>query len=211
MKHSFGSDHLAKRIAVTGMDDLSAFACFGKRGRHIVCGDRAKPVSFIEKEIAEFGLTELSRVRQDCRKHRFQLARRTADDLEHVGGGGLLLQRLALLVEQTRVLDGDDGLVGEVLNQRNLLLSEGSDLHAANQDCPDRISLAQQRSGKGSSMPVLSRIVRSLRKLILGSLKIGDVHGGAVDHGSARDPIPNSTALWFPPAIAEMAHGLPCT
>ena len=43
------------------------------------------------------------------------------DDLQHLRGRGLLLQRLARsscaaqLVEQPRVLDGDDGLGGEVL------------------------------------------------------------------------------------------------
>ena len=31
-------------------------------------------------------------------------------------GGGLLLQRLAQLVEQPGVLDGDDGLLGEILD-----------------------------------------------------------------------------------------------
>jgi hypothetical protein len=36
--------------------------------------------------------------------------------LRHVGGGGLLLQRFAQFVEQARVLDGDDGLGGEVLD-----------------------------------------------------------------------------------------------
>src|SRR5262249_57493085 len=46
-------------------------------------------------------------------EHRLQIKRRAADDLEYVGGGGLLLQRLAQLVEQARVLDGDDSLVGE--------------------------------------------------------------------------------------------------
>src|SRR5262249_60777108 len=35
---------------------------------------------------------------------------RAANDLEHVGGGSLLLQRLAKLIEQTRVLDGDNSL-----------------------------------------------------------------------------------------------------
>ena len=35
-------------------------------------------------------------------------------DLEHVGSGSLLLQRLAKLVEQAGILDGDDGLRGEV-------------------------------------------------------------------------------------------------
>ena len=48
-------------------------------------------------------------------QHRPEVEGRAADDLEHVGGGGLLLQRFAQLVEQPRVLDGDDGLRGEVL------------------------------------------------------------------------------------------------
>ena len=48
-------------------------------------------------------------------EHGLQIERRAADDLEHVGGGGLLLQRLPQFVEQPRVLDGDDGLGGEVL------------------------------------------------------------------------------------------------
>ena len=48
-------------------------------------------------------------------EHRLQIERRAADDLEHVGGGGLLLQGFAQLVEQPRVLDGDDRLGGEVL------------------------------------------------------------------------------------------------
>src|SRR5262249_25544262 len=38
-------------------------------------------------------------------KHRFEVERRAADNFQHVGGGGLLLQRLSQLVEQTRVLD----------------------------------------------------------------------------------------------------------
>ena len=60
-----------------------------------------------------------SRRRLDQRiEHRLQIEGRAADDLEHVGGGGLLLQRFAQLVEQAGVLDRDDGLVGEVLSQR---------------------------------------------------------------------------------------------
>src|SRR5258705_196199 len=52
---------------------------------------------------------------------------RTADDLEYLGRGGLLLQGLSEiavallhLLKQTRVLNGDDGLVGEGLQQLNL-------------------------------------------------------------------------------------------
>jgi hypothetical protein len=54
-------------------------------------------------------------------QHRLEIESRPADDLEHVGGGDLLLQRfaeivsaLAQLVEQPRVLDRDDGLGGEI-------------------------------------------------------------------------------------------------
>ena len=42
------------------------------------------------------------------------VAGRAGDHLQHLGGRGLLLQRLAQLVEQAGVLDGDDGLLGEV-------------------------------------------------------------------------------------------------
>ena len=54
-----------------------------------------------------------------------QVKRRAADDLEDVGCGSLLLQRLAQFVEQPRVLDGDDGLSGEVLTNSICLSVKG--------------------------------------------------------------------------------------
>ena len=64
-------------------------------------------------------------------EHRLQVARRAGDDLQHLAGRGLLLQRLgqiigalAQLVEQPRVLDGDHRLGGEVLHQLDLLVGE---------------------------------------------------------------------------------------
>ena len=66
-------------------------------------------------------------------QHRLQIERRAADDLEYVGGRCLLLKRLREiarlglnLVEQPRILDGDDGLVGEGLEQLDVMLGEGS-------------------------------------------------------------------------------------
>ena len=56
------------------------------------------------------GLDKDARPTRPAYQHRLQIEGRAADDLEHVGGGGLLLQRFAQLVEQARVLDGDDGL-----------------------------------------------------------------------------------------------------
>src|SRR3984893_19133765 len=52
-------------------------------------------------------------------KHGLQIESRAADDLEHVGGGGLPLQRFAQLPEQPRILDGNNGLVGKVLDELN--------------------------------------------------------------------------------------------
>ena len=68
----------------------------------------------------------------ECIEHRLQIEGRAADDLEHVGGGGLLLQQtLAQLVEQPRVLDGDDGLGCEVRDQLDLLVGERTHLMPA--------------------------------------------------------------------------------
>src|SRR5262245_40699421 len=47
-----------------------------------------------------------------------------ADDLEHVGGRRLLLQRFAQLIKQPGVLDGDHRLVGERGQQLDLLVGE---------------------------------------------------------------------------------------
>ena len=51
--------------------------------------------------------------------------RRAADDLEHVGGGRLLLEGFAQLVEQASVLDGDDGLAAKLLTSAICLSVNG--------------------------------------------------------------------------------------
>ena len=64
-------------------------------------------------------------------EHRLRRPDDASNDLQYLRGRGLLLQRLAQivgalaqLVEQPRVLDGDDGLIGESLGQFDLLLRE---------------------------------------------------------------------------------------
>jgi len=49
------------------------------------------------------------------------------------------LQRFPQLVEQARILDGDDGLGGKVADQFNLPLGEGADLLAINGDRTDQL------------------------------------------------------------------------
>src|SRR5260370_12268581 len=96
-------------------------------------------------------LMDRSRVRfaeTRCRLNKrvqngLQIEGRAADDLEHIGGGGLLLQRFPQLVEQARVLDGNDGLIGKGLEKRDLLISKRIDDGTAKDDRPDRFPLAQ--------------------------------------------------------------------
>src|SRR6516162_10022154 len=68
-----------------------------------------------------------SRLRQRI-EHGLQIERRAADDLEDVGGRGLLLQQLPQLVQQSDVVDRDGRLVSEGLNQSDLLVRERPDL-----------------------------------------------------------------------------------
>ena len=78
-------------------------------------------------------------------EHRLQIEGRSADDLEHVCGGGLLLQGFAQLVEQARVLYGDDGLRGEICDQLDLLIRERPNLLTENHDSADQLVLLEHR------------------------------------------------------------------
>src|SRR5262249_10615590 len=69
------SDHLAKRTARMRME-RTTLARLGKRRRHIVARDDAKGASFIEIEVAEFGLANADRVSQHGLEHGLKLARR---------------------------------------------------------------------------------------------------------------------------------------
>jgi hypothetical protein len=76
-------------------------------------------------------------------------SRRLRNDAQHFGRGGLLLERfgqivgaLMQVVEQARVLDGDDRLVGEGLDERNLLVREWPYLRATNLQDTDGDTLA---------------------------------------------------------------------
>src|SRR5262249_48509803 len=113
--------------------------------RRVVRRYRTINVTLEAEERAELGLADAHRVLQHGLKHRLQLTRRSADNLEYVGGRGLLLQRLPQFVEQPRVLDGDDGLGGEVLQQLDLLVGERLDLLAIDDDRTDQLIVFEHR------------------------------------------------------------------
>jgi hypothetical protein len=77
-------------------------------------------------------------------EYRRKVAGRGVDGLQHLGGRGLLLQRLgevvgtlgevgralAQLIQQSRIFNGDDGLAGKARDQRDLFLGEGTNFLA---------------------------------------------------------------------------------
>ena len=91
-----------------------------------------KPVARFEVESFTFRSTYDHRVRlaqaggrvDESIEHRLEIEGRTADNLEHLGGRGLLLQGLPKFVEQPRVLDGDNRLVSEGSGKFNLPIGE---------------------------------------------------------------------------------------
>ena len=70
--------------------------------------------------------------------HGLEVGRRARDDPQDPGRGGLLLERLFRLVEQADVLDGDDGLVGEGLKERDVVVRERLGLASADADHSER-------------------------------------------------------------------------
>src|SRR5262245_39015379 len=113
---------------------------------------------------AEVGLTNSNCVCQHCFKHRREIARRRADDLEHVGSGGLVLQRLAQIVrsltqffEKARILNGDDSLIRKCLDERDLLVAEYLRLKVSDANSADDPVVSHHRSEDGGTEAKLTR------------------------------------------------------
>ena len=92
-------------------------------------------VSFAESQHHVINPTNPRRTLDDGIEHRLHVRGRAADDAEHLGGCGLMLQSLAQFcvallqfLEQPDVLDCDHGLVGEGFEKLDLLLGEWTDL-----------------------------------------------------------------------------------
>src|SRR4029450_13010232 len=101
-------------------------------------------------------------------EHHLQIESRTTDDLEHIGGGGLLLERLTQFVEQAGVLNGDDRLSGEVLYKIDFLSTERPHLLPVNDDTADQLIILEHGHGNcGSRVAERNRgSLRLLRRVV---------------------------------------------
>src|SRR5262249_8054771 len=143
-----GSNRLVESATRGGMERTSS-ACLGKCRRYIVARDDAQSAIFIQGEGPELRLANARGILPHRLENRPSFAPRGADDLEHVGGGGLLLQRLPQLVEQTRVLDRDNGLSCKIAHQLDLLLAEWPHVLAIDGDGHDERILLEHRHPQG--------------------------------------------------------------
>ena len=86
----------------------------------------------------------------------------------------------AQLVEQTRVLDGDHGLSGEIRDQLDLLVAERADLLAVDGDDADQLVVLEHRDREqGADAGDLDRGDRQWVAIEIGSAfaHVGDLHG----------------------------------
>src|SRR6516225_8088967 len=125
-----------------------AFAC--KRSvffRVTSRGDGRHAFAVIKTERAECGPAQGMRLFQNRVENWGEVAGRGVDDLQYLGGRGLLLQGLARLVDQPRILHRNDCLCGEVVQQCDVLVGEWSYLLAVYRDrAEERAVFAQSHS-----------------------------------------------------------------
>ena len=94
--------------------------------------------------------------RAACGRRRFQRAGvrdATGDTRNNTGVGAARRRQYRDGLEAARVLDGDDGLSGEVLHQLDLLVGEGADFLAVHSEHTDQFVLLQHRDSRTVRIP----------------------------------------------------------
>src|SRR5262245_27907087 len=131
--------------------DRDTFQKFLGLGNVIVACGQTIDLAFWLPNVCIFRFAQPSSRLHEGVQHHLQVKRRTADDLEDIGGGGLLLKRFTQLIEQPCVLDGDDGLSCEVLEQIDLLLGEGLHFLSVDENSTHQLILLEHRNGDNSA------------------------------------------------------------
>src|SRR5262249_30376885 len=144
-------------------------------------GAQDVPVNAVDEGIER--LAEAGCALGDRVEHRLDISRRTTDELENLASGGLPFQRLLRLGEQAHILDGDDGLVGEGLEQGDLPIGEAPGRVSTDADGPDSLALAQERYRDHA--PATGTLDRAPREPGRG-LQIGDMDDRPIEDGRAE-------------------------
>ena len=120
--------------------------------RDVVVGDNIHEDAIVAPDGAVERAAQPHRVADDGVEDRLRVGRRARDDLQDLAGGRLLLERFGQgtvarleLGEEADVLEGDDGLVGEGLEQGHLPVGEWPHRPSPHRDGADRLAVAQHR------------------------------------------------------------------
>src|SRR6516165_10823016 len=110
--------------------------------------DHAKNIALDAPEVDTGGIEHSRSCLGDRIKRALTVLWCARDDTENVSRRGLPFERLPQFAQQSRILDGDNGLRGEVLHEFDLLVREGTYfLPIDNNDADQRIVL-KHRHGK---------------------------------------------------------------
>ena len=208
----------------------------------LVAGGKPQQIAVGPHNGAHIRLAKPGRRLDQRVKYRLQVEGRAADHLEHVGSGSLLLQRFAQivgapaqLIQQPRVLDGDDRLVGERRHQVDLFRGKWLRPVSPYKDHSDDLSLTQERDAQRSPItgnllgitPRIFRVRQHIEDVNHSSLQRGaSGHAASIDRGSlelliipqarvdlgskteAGDPAENFTIAFEQPGLVGVAQ--PC-
>ena len=198
----------AKGALGTGRSGSASCGCSRYAAGAYGSAAAVKHFSIVEVEGAELGSADARRILQHSLEHRLQLAGRAANDLQHLRGRGLLLQRLGELsrarlhlVKQPHVLDRDHRLVGEGGEQLDLLISERLNVEPRRHQDADELPVAQQRHAQHSA--VLFQAARLQEGQFGIGVGVRDMDGFASKHHTADDRRP-IRCDWMTPHMCDV-------
>ena len=159
---------------------------------YTVSGGQWITVALASAQDTLLGTTKSGRSLNQGIEHFLQIESGPANCLQDVRSGGLPLERLLqfgrtspLRLEQPRVLDGDHGLVGEGLHERDLRVAEWLHHRLGEGQHANRLALAQKWDRKQRSNFSDDNLVLATE---LGfGLKIGHMHGAPFEHGPSGE------------------------
>jgi hypothetical protein len=165
---------------------------------HAVLGNHAHKVAIELIHPAVDAVAQAHAALGDGVEHRLHVSLRLTDHAQDLARGRLLAQRLCQIAialsqlrEEPHILDGDDGLIGEGLQEGDLPLAERPDLGAPDGDRSDGNALPHQGYPEHRAVPHLSRDRASLGELPRLGGQIVHVDGPGLEHGPAVDGSPD--------------------
>src|SRR5215469_18203858 len=94
---------------------------------------------------------------------------------------------MAQLVEQPRILDGDDRLIGEGFYKFDLFVTERPDISTTDRDGANSLVLSHKWDGQVRAVTRAQGYLSAVWELLGGRLEIMDVDWAAREHGASGD------------------------